>query len=63
VGKDAEDFRESDLGKVILGMAKQDLDAAVERMARANLAEQYLMELISRARETFDAYKQQKEGQ
>ena len=81
LGKDAEDFFESDLGRAVLGMAQQDQASAIQEMALVNLAdgpkaveaqvelrttlrfERYLAELITRAREEFESYKQQKEGQ
>lgn len=79
IGKEAQDFLESDLGKVILGMAKQDMESAVEGFSSANAAnteqvieaqvrvrvamrfERYLVELITRGSEVFEAYKQQKQ--
>lgn len=79
LGKDAEDFLDSDLGRAILGMAKQDADAATDLFARVNASDisqvveaqvqirtamrfaQYLVELITRGKEEFAAYKQQKE--
>lgn len=79
LGKDAEDFVESELGRVVLGMAKQDLEAAVLAFDNADINnpsklldlkvdlrvarrfEQYLIELINRGREAWDARDKQGE--
>lgn len=39
IGKDAEDFVESELGRTVLGMAKQDLEAAVLAFDKADISD------------------------
>lgn len=76
IGKDAEDFVESELGRTVLGMAKQDMEGAVLAFDKADINdpsklidlkvdirvarrfEQYLIELITRGREAWEASKE-----
>lgn len=59
IGDDAEEFVQSELGRTVLGMAKQDLEAAIHEFDKAKVTDtERLMELKVeiRAAKRFEQY-------